>query len=101
MPKTAANRLSFEQVNAAFAVVHCLRQDHRQSIIGLLHNHLELTAHEIASKLGIESSLVHHHLRLLVEARVVQIRPCTTCSFFKLNYKCLTMYLSALKSLGG
>ncbi|MBM3936548.1 MAG: winged helix-turn-helix transcriptional regulator [Sphingomonadales bacterium] len=101
MVKTAVKRLSFEQVRAAYALVYCLKQDLRQLIIALLHRHLELTAPEIASKLGIESSLAHHHLSLLVEAGVVEISTCPTCSVFKLNYLILTKYLSALKSLGG
>ncbi len=101
MVKSAVKRLSFEQVREAYALVHCLKQELRQSIISLLHRHLELTAYDIAVKLGIESSLAHHHLGLLVEAGIVESIACPTCSVFKLNYLSLTKYLSALKGLGG
>ncbi len=101
MVKSVVKRLSFEQVREAYALVHCLKQDLRQSIISLLHRHLELTAHDIATKLGIDSSLAHHHLGLLVEAGIVEITACPTSSVFKLNYLSLTKYLSALKCLGG
>lgn len=93
--------MSSEQIRDAYALVHCLRQDLRQAIISLLHRHLELTAPEIASKLGIEPSLAHHHLSLLVEAGAVKATTGSTCSIFKLNYLNLTKYLTALKSLGG
>jgi DNA-binding transcriptional ArsR family regulator len=98
--KEGIKRLSFEQVRDAYDLVHCLKQDRRQAIISLLHRHLELTSLEIASKLGIEPSLAYHHLMILVEAGVVEVTSCPTCSVFKLNYLSLTKYLSAIKSLG-
>lgn len=101
MIAAGVKRLSLEQVRDAYVLIHCLRQDLRQAIISLLHRHLELTAPAIAHYLGIESSLAHHHLSLLVEAGVVEVNPCSSGSVFKLNYLNLTKYLSALKSLGG
>jgi predicted ArsR family transcriptional regulator len=80
-------------------MVHCLKQPHRQEIIELLHKHLSMTAADIADRLGIEATLAHHHLGVLVQNDLVDVTKHST-AVYQLNYLKLTQVIASLKALG-
>lgn len=96
MPKN----YTFSQISAAYNLVHCLKQPHRQAIIEILHKHLGMTAADIAGRLGLETTLAHHHLGVLVQNGLVDLVSKQKASVYQLNYLKLTQVIASLKALG-
>jgi DNA-binding transcriptional ArsR family regulator len=69
----SVKKIKFDQISSAYGMVHCLKQPHRQEVIELLHKHLSMTAADIAERLGIEATLAHHHLGVLVQNGLVDV----------------------------
>ena len=92
-------KIKFDQISSAHNLVHCLKQPHRQEIVEFLHKHLSMTASEIAERLGIDASLAHHHLGVLVQNGLVDVTKHST-SVYQLNYLKLTQVIASLKALG-
>ncbi len=92
-------KIKFDQISSAHNLVHCLKQPHRQEIVELLHKHLSMTASEIAERLGIDASLAHHHLSILVRNGLVDVSK-HSAAVYQLNYLKLTQVIASLKALG-
>jgi len=95
----SAKKIKFDQISSAHSIVHCLKQPYRQEIIELLHKHLSMTAADIAERLGIEPTLAHHHLGILVQNDLVDVKKHST-AVYQLNYLKLSQVIASLKALG-
>ncbi|MFM7497633.1 MAG: winged helix-turn-helix domain-containing protein [Bacteroidota bacterium] len=95
-----AKNNKYDQISSAFNLVHCLKQPHRQAIIEILHKHLGMTAADIAGRLGMETTLAHHHLGVLVQNGLVDLVSKQKASVYQLNYLKLTKVIASLKALG-
>jgi DNA-binding transcriptional ArsR family regulator len=95
----SVKKIKFDQISSAYGMVHCLKQPHRQEVIELLHKHLSMTAADIAERLGIEATLAHHHLGVLVQNGLVDVSKKST-AVYQLNYLKLTQVIASLKTLG-
>jgi len=91
-------KIKFDQVSSAYGMVHCLKQPHRQEIIELLHKHLSMTASYIVERLGLEATLAHHHLGVLVQNGLVDVTK-KPAAVYQLNYLKLTQVIASLKAL--
>ena len=58
-----------------------------------------MTAADIAERLGVEATLAHHHLGVLVQNGLVDVSKKST-SVYQLNYLKLTQVIASLKALG-
>ena len=95
----SVKKIKFDQISSAYDMVHCLKQPHRQEIIELLHKHLSMTAADIAERLGVEATLAHHHLGVLVQNGLVDVTK-KSAAVYQLNYLRLTQVIASLKALG-
>lgn len=65
---------TFPFLETATEVLRAVAHPHRLLIIDMLHRQKTLNVTEIYEKLGIEQAVASHHLRILKDRGVVQVR---------------------------
>ncbi|MBL7809139.1 MAG: helix-turn-helix transcriptional regulator [Saprospiraceae bacterium] len=65
---------SFSFLETATEVLRAVAHPHRLLIIDMLHQQKSLNVTEIYEKLGIEQAVASHHLRILKDRGVVQVK---------------------------
>ncbi len=65
---------SFPFLETATEVLRAVAHPHRLLIIDMLHRQQSLNVTEIYENLGIEQAVASHHLRILKDRGIVQVR---------------------------
>jgi DNA-binding transcriptional ArsR family regulator len=92
---------TFPFLETGTEVLRAVAHPHRLLIIDMLHRHKTMNVTEIYEKLGIEQAVASHHLRILKDRGVVQVRrdgknsnySLTTDEYYKI-LEVLTMVVS-------
>lgn len=65
---------NFQFLETATEILRAVAHPHRLLIIEMLHQQKSLNVTEIYERLGIEQAVASHHLRILKDRGVVQVR---------------------------
>ncbi len=88
--------LTYEDVKNAHEVLRNLQQANRLRIIELLQKHAVLNVTDLCEQLQLDQGLVSHHLRILTEIKILEVRKNGKYTHYSLNYKRLAQVRSIL-----
>lgn len=88
---------SFQFLETATEVLRAVAHPHRLLIIEMLYQQKSLNVTEIYERLGIEQAVASHHLRILKDRGVVQVRRDGKNSYYSLTHD---EYFKILEVLG-
>ncbi|MDX1913836.1 MAG: metalloregulator ArsR/SmtB family transcription factor [Saprospiraceae bacterium] len=70
----AESPYTFQFLETATEVLRAIAHPHRLLIVEMLYLHKSMNVTEIYERLGIEQAVASHHLRILKDRGVVQVR---------------------------
>lgn len=76
---------TFQFLETATEVLRAIAHPHRLLIVEMLFQQKEMSVTEIFAKLNIEQAVASHHLRILKDRGVVQVRRDGKNSFYSLT----------------
>lgn len=91
--------LTYEDVKNAHDVLRNLQQSNRLRIIELLQKHAILNVTDLCGQLQLDQGLVSHHLRILTEIKILEVRKNGKYAHYSLNYKRLAQVRSIVNDL--
>lgn len=91
--------LTYEDVKNAHEVLRNLQQANRLRIIELLQKHAVLNVTDLCVQLHLDQGLVSHHLRILTEIKILEVRKNGKYTHYSLNYKRLAQVRSIVNDL--
>lgn len=65
---------TFQFLESATEILRAIAHPHRLLIVEMLFQHKSLNVTEIYERLGIEQAVASHHLRILKDRGIVQVR---------------------------
>ena len=84
-PTPTEPTFSFQFLETATEVLRAIAHPHRLLIVEMLFQQKEMSVTEIFAKLNIEQAVASHHLRILKDRGVVQVRRDGKNSFYSLT----------------
>jgi DNA-binding transcriptional ArsR family regulator len=90
---------TFPFLETATEVLRAVAHPHRLLIIDMLHRQQTMNVTEIYEKLGIEQAVASHHLRILKDRGVVQVRRDGKNSNYSLTSEEYAKILTVLQSV--
>jgi DNA-binding transcriptional ArsR family regulator len=91
--------LTYEDVKAVHEIFNGLAQPNRLKIINTLHQYTELTVGNLCEYLQLDQGLVSHHLRILTNIGIVELRKNGKYAHYSINYVKLALVRSLAKDL--
>lgn len=79
--------LTNENVKAIYELLNSLSQPNRMRILDLLHEHIELNVADLCGLIKLDQGLVSHHLRILTQGGLLEVRKVGKYTFYSINYK--------------
>lgn len=73
-----------------------LGDENRLKIMSLLYQHGELSVNELTEHLHLSRPAVSHHLKLLLDAYLVNVRQEGTARYYSANFDCAVRLLDEL-----
>ncbi|MFN3529807.1 MAG: ArsR/SmtB family transcription factor [Bacteroidia bacterium] len=78
--------LTSENVKSIYELLCSLAQPNRMRILEILHKHTELNVADLCGIIQLDQGLVSHHLRVLTQCKLLEMRKSGKNTFYSINY---------------
>ncbi len=96
---TFVNILSLMESKQIVKISKALADENRQNVFRTIAQKGEIVCKEITNLFNLSQPTISHHLKILVESGLVNVRKEGQWSYFSVNKKFFREYLSSLRNL--